>query len=77
LMLGTFTYNRFLKKIKLRKILMLSHVTLSILTLIDIVLVYRVNVSFGISDEIMVLFGSALSDAIHQFKRTASADQAK
>ncbi|GKB82842.1 probable folate-biopterin transporter 4 [Tanacetum coccineum] len=68
LMLGTFTYNRFLKKIKLRKILMLSHVTLSILTLIDIVLVYRVNVSFGISDEIMVLFGSALSDAIHQFK---------
>ncbi|PWA91543.1 Biopterin transport-related protein BT1 [Artemisia annua] len=68
LMLGTFTYNRFLKKIKLRKILMLSHVTLSILTLIDIVLVTRVNLSFGISDEIMVLFGSALSDAVHQFK---------
>ncbi|PWA80746.1 putative folate-biopterin transporter 4 [Artemisia annua] len=67
-MYGTFTYNHFLKKIKLRKILMLCHVTLSILTLIDIVLVNRVNLSFGISDEIMVLFGSALSDVVHQFK---------
>ncbi|GKC32148.1 biopterin transport-related protein BT1 [Tanacetum coccineum] len=56
------------KAFRLQIISRLSHVTLSILTLIDIVLVYRVNVSFGILDEIMVFFGSALSDAIHQFK---------
>ncbi|KAL4554104.1 hypothetical protein LXL04_039782 [Taraxacum kok-saghyz] len=68
LLLGTFIYNRFLKKIKLRKILLLSHVTLSVLTLLDIVLVCRLNVSFGISDETMVLFGSGISDAVHQFK---------
>ncbi|KAI3753925.1 hypothetical protein L2E82_25990 [Cichorium intybus] len=68
LMLGTFFYNRFLKKIKLRKILTLAHVILSVMTLVDIALVSRVNVPFGISDEAMVLFGSALSDAVHQFK---------
>ncbi|KAJ9562608.1 hypothetical protein OSB04_007768 [Centaurea solstitialis] len=68
LMLGTFTYNRYLKSMKLRKILMFAHVTLSMLTLLDIVLVSRLHVRFGISDEILVLFGSALSDAVHQFK---------
>ncbi|XP_071708521.1 probable folate-biopterin transporter 4 [Rutidosis leptorrhynchoides] len=68
LMLGTFTYNRYLKKMKLRTILMFAHVTLSILTLLDSVLVSRLNVLFGVSDELMVLFGSALSDAVNQFK---------
>lgn len=68
LMIGTFIYNRFLKQMKLRKILMFAHVALSLLTLLDIVLVSRTNVSLGISDQTMVLFGSALSDAINQFK---------
>ncbi|KAK9268359.1 hypothetical protein L1049_000108 [Liquidambar formosana] len=67
-MLGTFIYNRYLKKIKLRKILMWSHVGLSFLSLLDIVLVSRSNVAFGISDKIMVLSGSALADAINQLK---------
>ncbi|KAK2984845.1 hypothetical protein RJ640_004670 [Escallonia rubra] len=68
LMLGTFIYNRYMKKIKLRRILMWAHVGLSSLTLLDLVLVSRVNVAFGISDKIMVLCGSALTDAINQFK---------
>ncbi|XP_071737655.1 probable folate-biopterin transporter 4 [Rutidosis leptorrhynchoides] len=68
LMVGTFIYNRFLKKMKLRRILFLAHVALSLLTLLDLVLVSRLNVSLGISDQMMVLFGSALSDAINQFK---------
>lgn len=68
LMLGTFVYNRFLKKMKLRKILMFAHVALSLLTLLDVVLVTRLNVSLGVSDKTMVLFGSALSDAVNQFK---------
>lgn len=68
LMVGTFIYNRFLKKMKLRRILLLAHVVLSLLTLLDIVLVSRLNVWLGISDQMMVLFGSALSDAINQFK---------
>ena len=45
-----------------------AHVALSLLTLLDVVLVSRLNVSLGISDQTMVLFGSALSDAVNQFK---------
>lgn len=68
LMLGTFIYNRFLKQMKLRRILMFAHVALSLLTLVDIALVSRSNVPLGISDETLVVFGSALSDAVNQFK---------
>ncbi|GMH05733.1 hypothetical protein Nepgr_007573 [Nepenthes gracilis] len=68
LMLGTFIYNQYLKKKKLRRILMWAHIGLSILSLLDIVLVSRLNIAYGISDKLMVLWGSALSDAINQFK---------
>uniref|UniRef100_A0A7N2MK64 Uncharacterized protein n=1 Tax=Quercus lobata TaxID=97700 RepID=A0A7N2MK64_QUELO len=68
LMLGTFIYNRYLKTMKLWRILMWAHIGLSILTLLNIVLVSRMNVAFGISDKIMVLCGSALADAVNQFK---------
>lgn len=68
LMLGTLVYNRYLKKMKLRRTLLLAQVGISILGLLDMVLVSRLHLSFGISDKIMVLFGSALSDGINQFK---------
>lgn len=68
LMLGTFLYNRYLKKMKLRKILMWAHVGLSILGVLDLVLVSRTNAALGLSDKVMVLCGSALSDAVNQFK---------
>uniref|UniRef100_A0A2P2P1U2 Folate-biopterin transporter 4 n=1 Tax=Rhizophora mucronata TaxID=61149 RepID=A0A2P2P1U2_RHIMU len=68
LMIGTFTYNRYLKNKKLRKILLWSHVGLASLSLLDMVLVSRMSLAYGISDRIMVLCGSALADAINQFK---------
>nr|XP_048323524.1 probable folate-biopterin transporter 4 isoform X2 [Ziziphus jujuba var. spinosa] len=68
LMFGTFTYNKYLKTMKLRKILLWAHMGLSLLSLLDVVLVSRMNVPLGISDKTMVLCGSALSDAINQFK---------
>ncbi|BAT88902.1 hypothetical protein LR48_Vigan09g010900 [Vigna angularis] len=68
LMLGTFIYNRFLKYMTLRKILMYAHIGLAFLSLLQIVVVSRKNIAFGISDKIMVLFGSALVDGINQFK---------
>ncbi|CAA2969744.1 probable folate-biopterin transporter 4 [Olea europaea subsp. europaea] len=68
LMIGTFIYNRFLQKMKLRRILLCAHIGLSILILLDVVLVSRSNISLGISDKVMVLFGSALADGINQFK---------
>ncbi|XP_065862350.1 probable folate-biopterin transporter 4 [Euphorbia lathyris] len=68
LMLGTFTYNHYLKTMKLRKILLCAHIGLSIMSLLDMVLVSRISLAYGISDKTMVIFGSALSDGINQFK---------
>ncbi|CAI0379906.1 unnamed protein product [Linum tenue] len=49
-------------------ILRYTHIGLSLLSLLDIVLVSRMNIAYGITDKHMVLVGSALADAINQFK---------
>ncbi|KAK8954680.1 putative folate-biopterin transporter 4 [Platanthera zijinensis] len=68
LMVGTYIYNRYLKRMKLRRILMLAHIGLGVINLVDIVLVSRLNAWFSIEDKYMVLGGSAVADAINQFK---------
>ncbi|CAO2181565.1 unnamed protein product [Urochloa humidicola] len=68
LILGTYTYNRYFKHKKLRNILVFAHVGLAIISLLDIALVLRLHILHGISDKYMVLWGSALADAINQFK---------
>ncbi|CAO2827596.1 unnamed protein product [Amaranthus hypochondriacus] len=68
LMLGTSIYNKYLKREKLKKTLMWAQVGLSMLSLIDMVLVSRSNIVYGISDKMLVLGGTALTDAINQFK---------
>ncbi|CAJ1964183.1 unnamed protein product [Sphenostylis stenocarpa] len=68
LMLGTFIYNRHLKYMTVRKIFMCAQIGLAFLSLLQVVVVSRKNIAFGISDKIMVLFGSALADGINQFK---------
>ncbi|MCL7025696.1 hypothetical protein MKW94_017107 [Papaver nudicaule] len=68
LMLGTFIYNRYLKHMKLRRILTWAQLGLATLSVLDIVLVSRSHIAFGISDKLMVLCGSALADAINQLK---------
>ncbi|KAF7831379.1 putative folate-biopterin transporter 4 [Senna tora] len=68
LMLGTFIYNRHLKYMKLRRTLMCAHIGLFLVNLQQIIVVSRINVAYGVSDKTMVLWGSALADAINQFK---------
>ncbi|XP_010448741.1 PREDICTED: probable folate-biopterin transporter 4 [Camelina sativa] len=68
LMIGTFIYNRYLTNMTLRKSLLFAHIGISITILLDMVLVSRANVGYGVSDKTMVLFGSALGDAINQLK---------
>ncbi|ONK81604.1 uncharacterized protein A4U43_C01F31020 [Asparagus officinalis] len=68
LMLGTYTYNRYLKHMKLRRILMFAHVGLGIMNFLHIALVTRSNIQLGIPDKYMVLGGSAAWDTINQFK---------
>lgn len=68
LMLGTSIYNKYLKRKKLQKTLMWAQIGLSILILIDLVLVSRANIAYGITDKMLVLWGTAVADAINQFK---------
>ncbi|XP_057541951.1 probable folate-biopterin transporter 4 [Amaranthus tricolor] len=68
LMLGTSIYNKYLKRQKLKKTLIWAQIGLSMLSLIDMVLVSRSNIAYGISDKMLVLGGTALTDAINQFK---------
>lgn len=68
LMLGTTIYNKYLKKHKLRRILMWTQIGLSVLSLIDMFIVSRLNIRYGMSDKLMSIWGSALGDAINQFK---------
>ncbi|XP_037412442.1 probable folate-biopterin transporter 4 [Triticum dicoccoides] len=49
-------------------ILRFAHVGLVIITVLDILLVSRLHIQYGIADKYMVLWGSALADAINQFK---------
>lgn len=68
LMLGTYIYNTWFKHMKLRRVLMIAHFGLAAINVVDIALVSRSNVRFGIPDKYMVLGGSAMGDAINQFK---------
>ncbi|TKY58367.1 folate-biopterin transporter 4 [Spatholobus suberectus] len=68
LMLGTFIYNRHLKYMTLRSILMCAHIGLAFLNLLQIVVVSRKNIAFGVSDKIMMPVVLALADGINQFK---------
>ncbi|EFJ35600.1 hypothetical protein SELMODRAFT_405109 [Selaginella moellendorffii] len=72
LMLGTFLYNHYLKRVSLRKIFSfffrLVHIGLAILTLSDVVFVSRLNTRMGIPDKVFVLGASAVGDAVNQFK---------
>lgn len=47
---------------------MLTHIGLGVVILLDIVLVSRSNAQFSIKDKYMVIGGSAVTDAINQFK---------
>ncbi|PKU83309.1 probable folate-biopterin transporter 4 isoform X1 [Dendrobium catenatum] len=68
LMIGTYIYNQYLKRMKLQRILMLAHVGLGAVNFLDIVLVSGLNTRLSIPDKYMVLGGSAVADAINQFK---------
>jgi hypothetical protein len=47
---------------------------LAFLNLLQIAVVSRKNIAFGVPDRVMVLFGSALVDGINQFKFVISSN---
>uniref|UniRef100_R7WAP5 Folate-biopterin transporter 4 n=1 Tax=Aegilops tauschii TaxID=37682 RepID=R7WAP5_AEGTA len=56
------------KSIHLFEVVRFAHLGLAIITVLDILLVSRLHIQYGIADKYMVLWGSALADAINQFK---------
>ncbi|PKA59113.1 putative folate-biopterin transporter 4 [Apostasia shenzhenica] len=68
LMIGTYVYNCYLKRMKLRRILMLAHIGIAVVNLLDVAIVSGANAHFSIPDKYLVLGSSAVADAINQFK---------
>ncbi|CAK9221190.1 unnamed protein product [Sphagnum troendelagicum] len=68
LLAGSIYYNRFLKKVPLRKLFGSVQILWGLCMLSDILLVNQINVEFGIPDEYFVLGASAFVEAIAQFK---------
>lgn len=68
LLLGSFIYNRFLKKVPLRKLVAGVQILLSLFMLADIFLVKQINIQLGIPNEAYVIGISASVEAIAQFK---------
>ncbi|KAK3126899.1 hypothetical protein QOZ80_7AG0564850 [Eleusine coracana subsp. coracana] len=64
----TVLYNRYLKRIPLRRLITGVQILYALAVLSDLVLVKQVNLMFGIPNEIHVLCFSALAEAVAQFK---------
>lgn len=64
----TLLYNRFWKKIPLRKLTGAFQVVYALSLLLDFILVKQINLQLGISNETFVLCFSALAETIAQFK---------
>ncbi|CAM8991812.1 unnamed protein product [Rhodiola kirilowii] len=64
----TVLYDRFLKKISMRKLVGSLQSAYALALLLDLVLVKQVNIRFGIPNEIYVLCVSGLAETVAQFK---------
>lgn len=65
--IGILIYNRYLSAWKYRTIFAATMLFLAVMGLIDVVLVNRWNLSYGIPDEILILGDSALSPMARRF----------
>lgn len=68
LLLGSIIYNRFLKDISLRKLLVSMQILLSFCMLSDIFLVNQLNIRLGIPNSVYILGASALVEVVSLFK---------
>uniref|UniRef100_A0A7N0V839 FBT8 n=1 Tax=Kalanchoe fedtschenkoi TaxID=63787 RepID=A0A7N0V839_KALFE len=64
----TVLYDRFLKKLSMRKLVSSLQFAYALALLLDLVLVKQINVKIGIPNEIYVLCVSGLAETIAQFK---------
>lgn len=68
LLSATILYNRFWKKISLRKLIGTVQILYAFSLLLDLVLVRQMNLGLGIPNEVFVLCFSGVAETIAQFK---------
>lgn len=68
LMVGTLIYNGFFKDVSFRRIFFIAQLSLAVVSLLDIVLVTRANLSLGIPDKAFVLGDAVIADVISRLK---------
>lgn len=68
LLSGTVLYNRYWKKIPMRKLIGMVQILYASALLLDLVLVKQINLKLGISNEVFALCFSGLAEILAQFK---------
>lgn len=66
-LLGIYTYQRYMKDWKYRQLLLMTNVTLSFLSIADVIMLSRLNKKWGIPDHIFVLGASVFQTVIGQW----------
>ncbi|CAH0480483.1 unnamed protein product [Peronospora belbahrii] len=68
LMVGTMLYNACFKDMSFRRVFLIAQISLSIISLLDVVLVTRSNLDIGIPDKAFVLGDAVIADVIGRLK---------
>lgn len=68
LLSGTMLYNRYWKKIPLRKLIGMVQILYASSLLLDFILVKQINLKWGIPNEVFALCCSGLAEVVAQFK---------
>lgn len=68
LLSATVLYNRYWKKIPMRKLIGMVQIVYALSLLLDLILVNQINLKWGIPNEVFALCFSGLSEIVAQFK---------
>ncbi|KAL2335880.1 hypothetical protein Fmac_010326 [Flemingia macrophylla] len=68
LLSGTVLYNRYWKKIPMRKLIVMVQILYASSLLLDLILVKQINLKLGIPNEVFALCFSGLAEVVAQFK---------
>lgn len=66
-LLGIFSYQRYMKDWTYRSLLLMTNITLSVLSMSDVVILSRLNIRFGIPDTYFVLGANVLQSVVAQW----------
>jgi len=66
-LIGIWTYQRYMREWKYRNLLLMTNVVLSALSVLDVIMLSRLNVKWGIPDHIFVMGASVFQTIIGQW----------